>query len=912
MSDLVPSSATNGWGPWERDTSNGESEGGDGKPLTINGTVYPKGLGVHADSEIVYLLDGRCSRFTADIGVDDETGGNGSVVFAVKADAEQLFSSGIVRGGTAPQRVDVDLQGRKELRLIVTNGGDGAAYDHADWAAALLTCNESSGNPSASIRFPADAGVVDLSAAPYNARGDGVTDNTAILQRALNEHPNGRTILYLPNGTYVVSDSLRWPVKDLNGGSVYGFENLQGESTAGAVIRLKDGSFTDVAAPKAVIDMGFHGSADYFANSVRNLTIDTGANNPGASGMKFFSNNQGAVKDVVIRTSASGVTGLDLGYNDQNGPLLVKNVMVIGFANGVSTGYTVNSQVFEHLTLQGQDAVGFTNNGQVITIRDLVSINSVPAVVNKYGVMTLIDASLTGGAAENSAVTNGEILFARNIRTDGYGMAIQNDSGGTASATGPNVDEFVSSPVVSLFSSPPKSLNLPARDTPDVANDDPSTWANVQKFGAAGDGPRGDIQYRGGDGFGYDSANWASAQIVAADGTIRYLAGEFNYFGGTQHTLTSDELGWISASFSYAYPQIDQRYGKPISIRGTTYRRGIATAQPSDYHYALGGKYRTFTTDVGVDDDARGNGSVQFEVFADGKPIYNSGVVYGNTPAKRVSLDVSGVNDLELKVTDGQDDTAGIQAAIDSGATTVYFPRGTYTVSKTVFIRGNVRRLIGTEATVNVLIEDGTPGFRLVDGTSPTVVFERLGSGETRSTFLEHASSRTLVLRDAETGRLKGTGTGDFFLENVVGGAMEFGRQNVWARQLNVENEGTHVLNNGGNLWILGLKTERGGTLIDTQAGGRTELLGGLSYTTTAGKLAPMFVNNESSVSLTIGEVSYTGDPFAVLVKETRGGVTKTLNRGDAPLRYSFLQGSALPLYTGYAPSRHRPRRPGR
>ena len=64
---------------------------------------------------------------------------------------------------------------------------------------------------------------------------------------------------------------------------------------------------------------------------------------------------------------------------------------------------------------------------------------------------------------------------------------------------------------------------------------------------------------------------------------------------------------------------------------------------------------------------------------------------------------------------------------------------------------------------------------------------------------------------------------------------------------MNIENLGTHLTNEAGTVWILGYKTERGGTLAHTLAGGRTEILGGFSYTTTGGKLAPMFINNRTA-----------------------------------------------------------------
>ena len=62
----------NGWGPVERDMSNGHNGALDGLPITLNGVVYPKGLGAHATSQIVYNLAGQYARFISDVGVDDE------------------------------------------------------------------------------------------------------------------------------------------------------------------------------------------------------------------------------------------------------------------------------------------------------------------------------------------------------------------------------------------------------------------------------------------------------------------------------------------------------------------------------------------------------------------------------------------------------------------------------------------------------------------------------------------------------------------------------------------------------------------------------------------------------------------------------------------------------------------------
>lgn len=76
-------------------------------------------------------------------------------------------------------------------------------------------------------------------------------------------------------------------------------------------------------------------------------------------------------------------------------------------------------------------------------------------------------------------------------------------------------------------------------------------------------------------------------------------------------------------------------------------------------------------------------------------------------------------------------------------------------------------------------------------------------------------------------------------------------------------------------------KTERGGTLLHTMGGGQSEVFGTFSYTITAGKLAPMFITDDASVFAFFSEVCYTGDPFALLIRETRKGVTKQVERGD-------------------------------
>ena len=213
-------------------------------------------------------------------------------------------------------------------------------------ALAILTL----GVNAADQAYPLHRNVVVVTQPPYNAKGDGVSDDTEALQRALNENVGRHRVLYFPKGTYLVSATLAWP-KKWNGKDNWGKTMLRGQNREQCIIRQKDAVFTDAKKPAAIMWCGGFGSADWFHNYVENFTFDVGAGNPGATALQFYSNNSGAVRDCrFVAGEGSGVTGLDLGHRDMNGPLLVRNCEVVGFQNGISTARAVNSQIFEHIT----------------------------------------------------------------------------------------------------------------------------------------------------------------------------------------------------------------------------------------------------------------------------------------------------------------------------------------------------------------------------------------------------------------------------------------------------------------------------------------------------------------------------------------------------------------------------------
>ena len=110
----------------------------EGSWLHCGGRPYLKGLGVHSAARLTYLLDGSYRRFAADLAVDDETSGGGSVRFRVFVDGQSKYTSEVVRGGGLPLPLSLDITGAKRLDLIVDFADRADELDHADWLNARI------------------------------------------------------------------------------------------------------------------------------------------------------------------------------------------------------------------------------------------------------------------------------------------------------------------------------------------------------------------------------------------------------------------------------------------------------------------------------------------------------------------------------------------------------------------------------------------------------------------------------------------------------------------------------------------------------------------------------------------------------------------------------------------------------
>lgn len=340
---------------------------------------------------------------------------------------------------------------------------------------------------------PEDVKWVDVKA--LGAKGDGITDDTPVLKAYTPSSPHSAGTIYFPNGTYLLSDTI-----------VFGNKRLviQGESMKGVILKLKANSpgFENAEKPKPFISTYEKfmdpkaGWGQAFKNSVRNLTIEIEAGNPGAVALHYLANNQGSVEDVTLK--GAGKAGLGL-LTNWPGPSLIRNLRIEGFDMGVWSLIAQYSMTFENLTLINQNQFGIYNRNQALFIRNLKSENRVPVLRNTTPTtnIVIVDSTLDGGDSSGTAIDSTEEkksdrygfkelspgIYLRNVTISGYGQGLSfNRKGETITVPAGKIDEFSSIPAVKLNSTAEKMLNLPVEDAPPMNLGPSSSWVNATKF----------------------------------------------------------------------------------------------------------------------------------------------------------------------------------------------------------------------------------------------------------------------------------------------------------------------------------------------------------------------------------------------------------------------------------------------
>jgi len=154
-----------------------------GGKMTVMGTTYDRGFSADANAMLLFTIpdDLDVVRFTAKAAADDsginQTGATTSIVFMV-FDQNPLTSQGddcaarsglISRTGTKSATLECDVTHARQLKIVVSNCGDGFAYDRADLVNPVLV--DAEGN---------ETSLTTLSPASYTSQWSNLHTNTNV------------------------------------------------------------------------------------------------------------------------------------------------------------------------------------------------------------------------------------------------------------------------------------------------------------------------------------------------------------------------------------------------------------------------------------------------------------------------------------------------------------------------------------------------------------------------------------------------------------------------------------------------------------------------------------------------------------------------------------------------------------
>ena len=643
LSDRAWTSMTNGWGPAERDRSNGDNGSGDGAVLTLNGVTYAKGLGVHAGSDIRYPLNGSCTAFNAVVGVDDAAGTMGSVVFQVWVDGIKKYDSGVMTGDLPGKPVSMSLVGATELTLMVTNGGDNNVSDHGDWADARVTCETNmtylSDRPWKSMTNGWGPAERDRSNGE-NGSGDGavLTLNQVTYPKGLGVHANA-DIRYALNGACRAF------------AAVVGVDD---ESTAGGSIifqvwsdgvkKFDSGVMTSAMAGKTV-------SVDITgANELSLVVTDAGDGQVADHGdwasarvscSDTIAPTVTAMSPLAGATAVVVATSLGATFSEAMDPATITTATVVLTAQGSASPVSASvSYDVAAMTVTVRPAAALANNtlytaaikGGTSGAKDLAGnalaadrvwtfTTALPADTTPPTVAAMTPSNGASGVALATSVTAtfSEAMNAASLTAATVTLAAQ----GSGSAMAATVSYDAASKMVTL------------RPAATLAGG--TTYVATVKGGSAG---ASDVA---GNRLAAD-LSWTFTSLAVE--TVSYLS---------DRAWSSMVNGWGSVERDRSNGENGTGDGAVLTLNGVTYAKGLGAHASSDVRFALNKACSTLSAVVGMDDESGANGTVVFQVWTDGVKRFDSGVMNGTTASKTVSVSLVGASELALILTDNGD-----------------------------------------------------------------------------------------------------------------------------------------------------------------------------------------------------------------------------------------------------------------
>ncbi|NRA38644.1 MAG: NPCBM/NEW2 domain-containing protein [Planctomycetes bacterium] len=137
LSDLRPSSVEEK-GLFERVWNYSVNSNIDGSPLMLAGQRYDQALVLHSYSLLKWKIDKKYKRFNCIVAISDALGNEGNCIVRITVDGNIKWQDISLKGGKAPQLIDIDVQGANELSIEVDYGERYDIGDHCAIGAPYL------------------------------------------------------------------------------------------------------------------------------------------------------------------------------------------------------------------------------------------------------------------------------------------------------------------------------------------------------------------------------------------------------------------------------------------------------------------------------------------------------------------------------------------------------------------------------------------------------------------------------------------------------------------------------------------------------------------------------------------------------------------------------------------------------
>ncbi|MDO4535972.1 MAG: NPCBM/NEW2 domain-containing protein [Clostridium perfringens] len=617
--------------------------------LLVNGEVksFDKGIGVHANAEIVYdLSDKDYESFEALVGIDRGIAEqkNSSVIFKIYVDGEEVYNSGKITWYDEAKVVNIDVNNVKEFKIVVNDSDNGNTSDHGVIAETKLTTNNS--KPEIKVedkKYKLEESIDFMEGVIAKDIEDGdLTSKVQIVSNTYEEGKLGRfEVVYKVidgDGNVVEKKSYITVYEDLNVyKSRYGEFNTLNEYNdefkIPVVSATNNGGNYGSSAVSYAIDNNINThfetgkpNSDSFKNEAvfdlgEAVKIDKIAYAARRSGKGFATSFE-----IYVSEEATGDDFVLAGvgnYNSGNYTDVIEIDITKTLARRVKFKFTEVNGAWAsigEMSFYREDILGNKVNNELFTDSTKTKVSE---KYNTLGKLSALEEEVKNHMA--SSLFEGDLNKAKELILSKYPTINVDDAVSTKLGVEINLNEGFS-----------------ANDTEDGDLTNSVEISESVNFNKAG---KYDVTYTVVDSHGNKTSKVKVVYVVDME--------NYNYLS---------DIEWKSVNTSYGQVRKDTSVSSNIlrltdeSGNIVSYEKGIGAHSTSTITYDLTkGDYGYFSTFVGVDRQMYGTvGSVSFEVWLDGEKVYDTGVMNSKEQQKYIEVDVAGHSELKLVVTDGK------------------------------------------------------------------------------------------------------------------------------------------------------------------------------------------------------------------------------------------------------------------